>query len=62
MNLVPQAHRGYRAGYARYLCRIWGRAKVDSLELVFMRERTMPPGQPPVVTRLSLWRERCSGR
>ena len=57
MSLVAPAHRGYRAHYARHLCGSFPDA--TSLELVFMRERTMPPGQPPVVTRVTLWRERC---
>lgn len=60
MNLVAPARRGYRGPYARWLCRRWRAAGVGSLELVFMRERTMPPGQAPEVTRLPLWRETCA--
>ncbi|MCC6994159.1 MAG: HTTM domain-containing protein [Deltaproteobacteria bacterium] len=60
MNLVAPARRGYRGPYAQWLCRRWRAAGVESLELVFMRERTMPPGQAPEVTRVPLWRERCA--
>jgi len=61
MNLVAPARRGYRRPYARWLCRRWREAGVQSLELVFMRERTMPPGQAPELTRVPLWRETCAG-
>lgn len=53
-----------RLPYARYLCRNWNVAatpgrRVLSLNLVYMLERSVPPGQVPTIEQRILWRHEC---
>lgn len=54
----------HRQAYARYLCRDWNiRAgpgqRLLSLKLVYMLERTQPPGTPSTVEQRIIWRHEC---
>lgn len=51
--------------YAEYLCRQWNRQhegseKLESLEIFFMDERTVPPGETQTVEKKSHWQQSCS--
>lgn len=51
--------------YGRYLCRDWnaqhqGSQQLDSVEIYFMDERTVPPGQPQTVKKELVGRESCA--
>ena len=54
-----------RLHYARYLCRDWNASRRDAdllrtFEIVYMRENTPPPGQPPQPAEpVVLWRHDC---
>lgn len=53
-----------RLPYARYLCRNWNVVAVAgkhvlSLKLVYMLERSLPPGQVPSIEQRILWRHEC---
>ncbi|PIT98066.1 MAG: hypothetical protein COT71_02560 [Candidatus Andersenbacteria bacterium CG10_big_fil_rev_8_21_14_0_10_54_11] len=50
-NLWQDSYAGHRLPYARYLCRQWNAAhdkdeRLKGLQIIFMLERTPPPGQP----------------
>jgi predicted DCC family thiol-disulfide oxidoreductase YuxK len=50
--------------YARYLCREWnskhqGNKKLESFEIFFMNERTVPPGEKQTVEKESHWKQDC---
>jgi hypothetical protein len=54
----------HRQEYARFLCRDWNlRAapgeRVLSLKLVYMLERSQPPGVPTTVEQRVVWRHDC---
>ena len=56
-------HRGY---YSKYLCREWNRDMIDTpgkrlitFNLVYMLERTPPPGQQAQIEQVVLWRHEC---
>lgn len=55
-------HRPY---YASYLCREWNRDLRDpqklllNLKIIYMLERTPPPGQAPTVEQQIVWRQDC---
>ncbi len=61
-----QRHRAY---YGKYLCRSWnlplaGRAELQSkrlmtMKIIYMLERTPPPGQQATVEQVVLWRHEC---
>ncbi|MBW4486337.1 MAG: DUF393 domain-containing protein [Trichocoleus desertorum ATA4-8-CV12] len=51
--------------YGEYLCRNWnarhqGAKQIRSLEVYFMKERTVPPGQPQTVEKTQAWQQSCS--
>lgn len=51
--------------YAEYLCRTWneqhqGNQQLESLEIYFVDERTVPPGETQTIERRSAWQESCS--
>ena len=63
-RLWERAYAHHREHYARYLCRDWNiRAAPDnrvlSLKLIYMLERTLPPGQSPTIEQRVLWRHDC---
>ncbi|EDX78342.1 hypothetical protein MC7420_6995 [Coleofasciculus chthonoplastes PCC 7420] len=52
--------------YAEYLCRTWnqqhqGNQQLESLEIYFVDERTVPPGETQNVEKNSQWQQSCSG-
>lgn len=59
----------YRLPYAKYLCREWNRDKLFdpdlrakrlmSFKIIYMLERTLPPGQTPQVEQRIVWRHEC---
>jgi hypothetical protein len=65
MNLHAKDHSAYRIHYGRYLCRSWneqhsGPDVLESLEIVFVREFTPPPGHPKrSPDRILLWNHKC---
>ncbi|MFT4047468.1 MAG: HTTM domain-containing protein [Solimonas sp.] len=60
---------GQRRGYGQYLCRQWNDGLGDSpqdrarrlmtFKMVYMLERTPPPGQTPTVEQEVVWRHEC---
>ncbi|HEY9597184.1 MAG TPA: HTTM domain-containing protein [Cyanophyceae cyanobacterium] len=53
--------------YGQYVCNQWnskhkGGKKLDSLEIYFMDERTVPPGQTQGVEKKSTWKQSCSDK
>ena len=63
-RIWERAYAQHREHYARYLCRDWNvRAAPDnrvlSLKLIYMLERTLPPGQSPTIEQRVLWRHDC---
>jgi hypothetical protein len=52
--------------YAAYLCRNWneqnqGNQQLESLDIYFVDERTVPPGETQDVEKKSHWQQSCSG-
>jgi hypothetical protein len=66
--LLPKPHNlQYRLYYGRYLCRSWNEGsspeqQLRTLEIYFMREHTEPPGEPPTMRKIRLWRHHCFGK
>jgi predicted DCC family thiol-disulfide oxidoreductase YuxK len=65
MNLWSSDLSEFRQGYGRYLCRTWNSKhsndeELVSFDIIFMLERTPPPGQPqaPVVPT-PIWHHEC---
>jgi hypothetical protein len=63
-NLRLSRHRRHRALYAAYLCREWNRShqggeRVAALQLVYVRERTPPPGGVAEVEPVALGHFPC---
>jgi hypothetical protein len=57
-------NENYRLYYAQYLCRNWnsqnkGNQKLDTFEIFYMLERTLPNYQPPKLEKISLWKHYC---
>jgi predicted DCC family thiol-disulfide oxidoreductase YuxK len=53
--------------YGHYLCRNWnskhsGQKQLDRLEIYFMSERTVPPGQQQTVEKHNHWQQSCLDR
>jgi predicted DCC family thiol-disulfide oxidoreductase YuxK len=53
-----------RLYYGRWLCREWNRThsggeQVESFQIIYMLERSLPRGQTPVVEPVVLWRHEC---
>ncbi|HEY9858081.1 MAG TPA: hypothetical protein V6D16_01145, partial [Candidatus Obscuribacterales bacterium] len=51
--------------YGEYLCRSWnaqhqGANQIKSLEVYFIKERTVPPGKPQTVEKTQTWQQSCS--
>jgi hypothetical protein len=55
----------YRRYYGQYLCYQWNSRhssdqEIVSLEVIYIREKTLPQGQRPETERVSLWQGECS--
>ncbi|MGQ3055958.1 MAG: DCC1-like thiol-disulfide oxidoreductase family protein, partial [Nevskia sp.] len=53
-----------RLHYGRYLCRNWNSThgdgqQLDTFKIIYMLERSMPPGETPKVEQNVLWRHGC---
>jgi hypothetical protein len=51
--------------YGHYLCRNWnskGQKELDNIEIYFMSERTVPPGQQQTVDKQNHWQQSCLDR
>lgn len=64
IRLYDPRFRHHRLAYARYLCRQWNRdvtgdQRLESLRIVYLLERTPPPGQQPAIEQIVLWRHNC---
>ena len=51
--------------FADYLCRQWnhnhsGNQQLESFEIYFMDERTVPPGEPQTIQKKKVWQKSCS--
>jgi hypothetical protein len=51
--------------YGQYLCHSWdaqhrGEQRLQSFEIYFMSERTVPPGQSQTVEKMNRWQQSCS--
>ncbi|HBB32403.1 MAG TPA: hypothetical protein DDZ80_08595 [Cyanobacteria bacterium UBA8803] len=65
INLNRAISRILYPHYAAYLCRDWnarhqGAKQLDSFEIYFMSERTVPPGEAQNVEKTSSWQQSCS--
>ena len=59
LQLAQPRREAYRAGLLTYLCR-QSKSPPDSVALVFMHERTLPPGERPTLEQLPLGAIPCS--
>ena len=65
MMLHRKDKKKYRLYYGRYLCRSWNNRHkaaqhLDTFEINFMLEKTLPDYQTPKVERLRIWKHTCS--
>ncbi|TXH05268.1 MAG: DUF393 domain-containing protein [Nevskiaceae bacterium] len=65
-RLAEENYTSQRLYYGQYLCRQWNRDHLDTpqqrlmtFKLIYMLERTPPPGQQPQVEQVVLWRHEC---
>ncbi|NKF21638.1 HTTM domain-containing protein [Solimonas marina] len=66
-RLWEKRYAANRRWYGNYLCAQWndGRKKddpkrLDSLQMIYMLERTPPPGTPTHVEQVVVWRQNCA--
>lgn len=64
INFNRGSKRVLYPNYANYVCRTWSaqhshKAKLLSLEIYFISERTVPQGQPQTVEKRNTWQQRC---
>ncbi|WP_084711604.1 HTTM domain-containing protein [Nevskia ramosa] len=53
-----------RLYYGRWLCRDWntthvGQQQLDTFKIIYMLEKSVPPGETPTVEQIVLWRHGC---
>ena len=63
-NLHSQKNKKRRLYYGRYLCRNWntkhkGEKQLNTFEIYFMLEKTLPNYQIPKVKKILLWKHSC---
>lgn len=63
-RIWARSYAWHREHYARYLCRDWNvthapEQRALSLKLVYMLERSVPPGESPSIEQRVLWRHDC---
>ena len=66
-NIYPYLEEGREAAlaaWAGYLCRDWnarhdGQEQLETLEIFFMQEMTLPDYQPPGIEKKRLWTHAC---
>jgi hypothetical protein len=64
MNLWSREDAAYRLPYAQYLCRTWNSThtkdkQIETLQIIFMLERTLPNYQTPHVVPVTLFKYTC---
>jgi predicted DCC family thiol-disulfide oxidoreductase YuxK len=64
MNIWQKSKKAHRLYYGKYLCRTFNEDRPDSrrlqrFDIVFMKERTMPPGEPTSVQKVTIWQHDC---
>ena len=64
MTLALQPYAGLRLYYGRYLCREWNSShpepkQLETFEIVYMLERSLPYGQSPRAQKISIWKHHC---
>ncbi|HEX4896021.1 MAG TPA: HTTM domain-containing protein [Solimonas sp.] len=67
-RLWEAQYNAHRLQYGKYLCRSWNRDKLEgdarsrrlmTFKMIYMLERTPPPGEPLKVEQVVLWRHEC---
>lgn len=66
LNLWERDNSGHRLHFGRYLCRNWnashtGDETVQTLQIYFMKETTLPKGEVAPVEKVLLWSHDCFG-
>jgi predicted DCC family thiol-disulfide oxidoreductase YuxK len=64
MNLWSSDYEKYRLPYGQYLCRNWnsdhyGSNQLQTFQIIFMRETTLPDYQKPDVVPVTIWNHHC---
>ncbi len=64
MNIWSKRHAAHRLYYGKYLCRDWnskhqGQEQLDTFEIYFMLEKTLPNYQTPEVEKVMIHRHYC---
>ncbi|HET8880539.1 MAG TPA: HTTM domain-containing protein [Solimonas sp.] len=63
-RLWQKQYAAHRRWYGKYLCRQWnaghhGHERLMSFQMIYMLERTPPPGETPQVEQVVTWRQDC---
>lgn len=63
-NMTRNEYKKYRPFYGQYLCRTWnakhpGNLSVESLEVFFMRKKTLPNYKPSPIEKVSFIKHEC---
>lgn len=65
LSLKSTKKKSLRRAYAKYLCRFWNRdilledLKLQELDIYFMEEYSLPPGEKATIRKKHLWHEQC---
>lgn len=67
-RLWEKQYAAHRRWYGRYLCRQWNDSlaahdparRLQSLQMIYMLERTPPPGETAQVEQVVVWRQDCA--
>jgi predicted DCC family thiol-disulfide oxidoreductase YuxK len=64
MNLWNRDYEKYRLSYGQYLCRSWNKEhdhsnQLQTFQIIFMRETTLPDYQVPEVVPVTIWDHHC---
>ncbi len=63
-KLWSQEHADERLYFGQYICREWNSRhaspkQVTTFEIVYMLEKTLPPGQRPTLEKAVIWEHKC---
>ena len=66
LNLWEREHAAHRLYFGRYLCRNWnathqGDETLETFEIYFMKETTLPNGKVAPIEKVNLWNHNCFG-
>jgi predicted DCC family thiol-disulfide oxidoreductase YuxK len=67
MNIWQKSKKDHRLWYGKYVCRTWNDAheggdRLATFDIIFMREKTPPPGSPLHVEPVTIWQHDCFKR